>query len=152
MFNPAESDGSFFVALAKAEQKGPGLFFLQQDMCCLPAHEPHDVPENPHAQYNKRLINWEASCLNPLPHSQLIILRKQGYSFSGHTRATVSLLMWELFVDYTVIHREKSKDDLRCALPIPPKIHQVSCDQIQDSIDPNPGTFILAHRKTKGNM
>lgn len=45
VFNPAEGDGSVFVALAKAEQKGPGLFFLQQGPCPLLAHEPHDATE-----------------------------------------------------------------------------------------------------------
>lgn len=45
VLNPAEGDGSVFVALAKAEQKSPGLFFLQQDACSLPAHEPHDETE-----------------------------------------------------------------------------------------------------------
>lgn len=43
--NPAEGDSSVFVALAEAEQKGPGLFFLQQGPCSLPAHKSHDAPE-----------------------------------------------------------------------------------------------------------
>lgn len=45
MFHPAEGDGSFFVALAEAEQKGPGLFLLQQGLRSILVHEPHDATE-----------------------------------------------------------------------------------------------------------
>lgn len=40
-------------------------------------------------------------------------------------------------------------DDLGCVLPILPKICQVFFDQIQDSIDPDPGTFILSTQEIK---
>lgn len=42
VLNPAEGYGAFFDALTKAEQKGAGLFFLQQGPCSLPTYEPHD--------------------------------------------------------------------------------------------------------------
>lgn len=83
VLNPAEGDGSIFVALAKAEQKGPGLFFLQQVPCSRPAHKSHDGPEaHTHTQYDQRLVNWEAQRLHSHPHSQVVILRRQSYCSS----------------------------------------------------------------------
>lgn len=50
--HPAEGDGSFFVALAEAEQKCPVGFFLQKLHCPPPAHEPHDQAAT-HKQFQK---------------------------------------------------------------------------------------------------
>ena len=125
--DPAERDGSFLVALAEAEQEGPRLFSPQQLICFLPAHEPHDVPET-HTG-----TTWQ-------PVRQLR---------SKVTWTEISLSTWLLSEDDVIIIHN---DTLRCVLPVTPKIHQVFLDQIQDSIDPNPGTFILTSRKAKGNM
>ena len=72
MIDPAEGYSSVYDALTEAEQKGPGLFFLQQGFCFLPAHEPHDGPE---AHMKKSLVNWETQRLNPYLHTQETVLR-----------------------------------------------------------------------------
>lgn len=37
-------------------------------------------------------------------------------------------------------------------LPIPPEIYQVFFDQVQDSVDPKPGTFFLSSRENTKNV
>lgn len=45
LVNPAKADCSIFVALTKAQQKGPRCLCLQQQPSSLPAHEAHDGSE-----------------------------------------------------------------------------------------------------------
>lgn len=68
--DPAEADGSICSALAKAEQKGPGPFFLQQFSCSFPADEPHDGPEaHTHNITRAQLIGkHDVLVCGPLPH------------------------------------------------------------------------------------
>lgn len=57
-------------------------------------------------------------------------------------RTTVSGLMKKKWFKH---HR----DDSGRVLPFPPKVHQVFFDQVQDSINPNPSTFVLFTQERK---